>query len=193
VVSGKLCVVKDEFQFLRGERLLLRALEPGDVDTLLAWENDMRVWSVSNTLTPFSRFQIEEYVLQAQHDIFTTRQLRLMIDRIEPGREAPSIGTVDLFDFDPLHRRAGTGILIRESFRASGYASEAMKLLIKYAFGTLRLHQLYCNILPGNKPSLKLFEKLGFVRCGVKKDWIHEGRAWQEEWMFQLIHQDGQG
>jgi hypothetical protein len=62
------------------EKLRLRALEPGDVDFLLAMENDSSVWKVSNTLAPYSRFQIEQYVLNAPNDVFTNRQLRLMID-----------------------------------------------------------------------------------------------------------------
>jgi len=173
---------------LAGDNVLLRALEPGDAGLLYAWENDTSIWNVSNTLAPFSRFQIEEYVMNTQQDIFTTRQLRLMIDRLGVGDGEKSVGTIDLFDFDPVHRRAGVGILIREPYRSKGYAFEAMNIFIRYAFGTLRLHQLYCNIMPDNSSSLNLFEKLGFVKCGAKQDWVYDGRQWQEEWMFQLIN-----
>jgi diamine N-acetyltransferase len=176
---------------LKDVNITLRALEPGDVDLLFAWENDTAIWNVSNTLTPFSRFQVEQYVLNEQNDIFATKQLRMMIDVIAPGEEPKPVGTIDLFDFDPIHHRAGVGILVREPYRAKGYAFEAMNIFIRYAFGTLRLHQLYCNISPENVSSMKLFEKLGFVICGVKKDWIRDGRLWKEERMFQLINHDG--
>ena len=172
---------------LTGINIRLRALEPGDVDLLYAWENDTAIWNVSNTIAPFSRFQLEEYVLNAQNDIFAARQLRLMIDSVEPGEQEKTVGTIDLFDFDPFNCRAGVGILIREPFREKGYALEAMNIFIRYAFGTLHLHQLYCNISPGNVSSLNLFKKLGFVRCGVKEEWIKDGNDWQEEWMFQLV------
>lgn len=165
----------------------MRALEPGDVDVLYTWENDTAVWKVSSTIAPFSRFQLEEYVMNTRNDIFATRQLRLMIELVTPaGAETPA-GTIDLFDFDPIHARAGIGILVRESFRRKGYAEEALDLFIRYAFETLRLHQVYCNISPENTASIKLFEKSGFIRCGVKKDWNYDGQQWQEEWMFQLI------
>ena len=172
---------------LTGSHIALRALEPGDVDLLYSWENDTSVWPVSNTLAPFSRFQIEEYVLNAQNDIYATKQLRMMIDVQDAVSGEKSVGTVDLFDYDPHHFRAGLGILIRGANRHKGYGYEAMTLFIHYAFGTLRLHQLYCNISPENLPSLNLFKKLGFVKCGTKKDWIFDGKKWQEEWMFQLI------
>jgi diamine N-acetyltransferase len=172
---------------LAGNRVRLRALEPGDVDLLYTWENDTSIWEVSNTLAPFSRFQLEEYVLNARNDIFAARQLRLMIDLIEPQKNEKSIGTIDLFDFEPFHYRAGVGILVREDYQKNGFAREALEILISYAFGNLRLHQLYCNISTENTTSLHLFEKLGFKRCGIKKDWIYQQDKWKDEWMYQLI------
>jgi diamine N-acetyltransferase len=175
---------------LKGENVLLRALEPGDVDVLFEWENDTTVWDVSATLAPFSRFQVEQYVIGAQNDIYTNRQLRLMIDLTVPQADVVPIGTVDLFDFDPVHRRAGVGILVREPYRSKGYGAEAMKLFIRYAFDVLHLHQLYCNIMPANISSIKLFENLGFTNCGNKKEWLFDGQEWHDEWMFQLIRTD---
>ena len=176
---------------LEGRRVKLRAMEPGDVERLYNWENDTAIWSVSNTLAPFSRFQLEQYVLGGTQDIFTTKQLRLMVDLVSSPGGITTIGSIDLFDYDPFHRRAGTGILITEPFRSRGHAFEAMNLLIRYAFGLLDLHQLYCNIAPGNALSVRLFRKLGFRRCAIKKEWVREGQDWQDEWMFQLIRHDG--
>lgn len=174
--------------FLTGINLRLRALEPDDVDLLYSWENDTSIWNVGSTLAPFSRYHLEEYVLNSQNDIFATKQLRLMIDLIETGEKKKSVGTIDLFDFEPLHHRAGVGILICGPSREKGYGFEAMQIFIRYAFGTLHLHQLFCNISPDNISSLNLFNKIGFEKCGIKKDWIHDGQKWQEEWMFQLIN-----
>ena len=175
---------------LSGKNLRLRAPEPDDIDMLYAWENDTSVWRVSNTFTPFSRFQIEEFVMNARQDIFAARQLRLMIDLHESRPEPITIGSIDLFDFDPFHLRAGVGILIREEFRNQGFARETLEILIRYAFTLLQLHQLYCNVSAGNKPSCALFESLGFTSCGVKKEWINEGEKWQDEITFQLINKN---
>ena len=176
---------------LTGPHLRLRALEPGDIDILYSWENDTSIWKVSNTIAPFSKFQMEEYVLNSQQDIYASRQLRLMVELLQPAGEESLVGTIDLFDFDPYHLRAGVGIMIQEAYREKGYAREGMEILIPYAFGTLRLHQLYCNISPDNRASLQLFEKLGFTRCGVKHDWVIDGAQWKDEWMFQLINPHG--
>jgi len=176
---------------LTGVNVKLRALEPGDIGVLYEWENDTTVWDAGNTLTPFSRFQIESYILNEQNDLFASRQLRLMVELVQNNADGKPAGTIDLFDFDPVNFRGGVGLLIREPFRGKGYGTEAMEIFIRYAFGTLRLHQLYCNISPDNKSSLTLFRKLGFVQCGIKKGWNRDGDGWKDEWMFQLISHGG--
>ena len=173
---------------LTGKTIKLRALEPSDVDLLYNWENNSLIWQVSNTLVPFSRFVLEKYVADSHLDIFQARQLRLMIDYIEAD-PAETIGTIDLFDFDPIHRRAGIGVLIsQEKHRNRGFAGEALELLINYSFSVLQLHQLYCNIDSGNRISLKLFEKFGFRITGEKKDWNRTSEGWKSEYMLQLIN-----
>ncbi len=176
-----------EYEILKGKRLQLRAVELSDIDLLYKWENDPSIWKISSTITPYSRFQIEEYVMNVQNDIYASKQLRLMAVGHSGEIKGKSIGAIDLFDFDPYHLRAGIGILLREEFRGNGYASEALEILIKYAFGILNLRQLYSNVTPINTASISLFEKCGFERCGIKKDWVRSGSSWMEEWMFQLI------
>jgi diamine N-acetyltransferase len=144
---------------IKGKKITLRALELADAELLYQWENDMTLWHLSNTLTPFSKFTLEQYILNAHQDIFTIKQLRLMIDLVEENK---TIGSIDLFDFDPNHRRAGLGILILRDYRGKGYASEALDLMIDYGFQTLKLHQLFCNIGVSNKESLNLFTKKKF-------------------------------
>jgi len=174
---------------MNGTKLYIRALEPEDVDKLYEWENDCSIWHLSNTITPLSRFTLEQYVLNAGQDIYSTRQMRLMIDLKKPENGVTTIGSIDLFEFEPAHQRAGVGILIHEGFRGKGYASEAMNLMIDYAFKTLGIHQLYANISADNTESIRLFEGKGFRLIGVKKEWNRIRNKWIDESMFQLIHQ----
>jgi diamine N-acetyltransferase len=167
----------------------LRALEPEDLELLYNWENNNSYWVISNTVSPFSKYTLKRYLENAHKNIYETGQLRMMIDQI-PDKE--TIGTIDLFDFDPFHNRAGIGILIaNEKFRRKGYASMALTCLIEYCFKTLQLHQLYCNILANNCESIDLFEKHGFVQAGIKKDWIKTPDGYIDEQFFQLIKTQG--
>ena len=153
-------------QALEHKNIRLRAIEPEDLDLLYKWENDTSVWYLSNTLIPFSKFTLSQYIESARQDIYEAKQLRLII---EFKAEKRPVGAIDLFEFDPFNLRAGVGILIsNKEDRKKGYASEALETLIQYCFDILLLKQLYCNITEDNTDSLQLFIKHGFVIAGEK-------------------------
>ena len=176
---------------LQGQFILLRALEPSDIDVLYKWENDTDTWKISNTQTPFSRFVLEEYIVSSHQDIYSAKQLRLMIELMPfPGvtENKRVIGSIDLFDFDANHQRAGVGILIAEKGdRRNGYASEALKILVEYCFTTLNLHQVFCNITSDNESSVLLFQQHGFQVAGIKRQWIRDGGKFKDELFLQKI------
>ncbi len=154
---------------LQGENIYLRALEPEDLEFVYAIENDESIWEVSNTQTPYSRFLIRQYLENAHQDIYEAKQLRLVICK---NQDFEAVGLIDLFDFDPRNNRAGVGILIQNSTnRNSGIGTEALDLLIQYAFTKLNLHQLYANIDLENEASLALFTNFGFQNIGIKKQY----------------------
>jgi diamine N-acetyltransferase len=168
------------------KEIKLRAVEPEDLELLYKWENNDQYWIISNTLTPFSRFTLKRYIENSHRNIYENGQLRMMIEHISSKE---TIGTIDIFDFDPFHKRAGLGILIaEENFRKQGYATMSLECMIDYCFKTLLLHQLYCNILSDNNESISLFKKLGFSQIGIKKDWINTNKGYLDELMFQLIN-----
>lgn len=171
--------------FIKSEHIYLRALESTDLELLYASENDASIWKVSNTITPFSRDVLELYLHSAHQDIYTNKQLRLMIclnDKHTP------IGTIDLFEFEPVHLRVGVGVLIFDVFRKNGYAFEAIELVKKYLRDTLMMNQLFCNISSSNTESISLFEKCCFEKIGIKKQWNQIAKnQFEDEIMYQLL------
>ena len=171
---------------LKGENIYLRALEPEDLDFIYHIENDEDIWEVSNTITPYSRFLIKQYLENAHQDIYEAKQLRLVICKCSNDN---AIGLIDLFDFDATSRRAGIGIIIQnEMNRNNGFGKEALSLVVKYAFVQLQLHQLYANIGIDNKASQMLFTSIGFEKMGVKKDWNFVNNSFKDEFFYQLIN-----
>lgn len=165
-------------------KIVLRSLEPEDVDLLYRWENNMEIWEFSNTRSPFSRHILAEYIKNSARDVYENKQLRLIIE----NWERHPVGAVDLFDFDPYHMRAGVGILVHNvKDRNHGYAYDALEALSGYAVNSLGLKQLFANIGADNKTSIKVFEKAGFVRNGVKKYWLKTATGWKDEYFFQKI------
>lgn len=170
---------------MKYKEIRLRALEPEDLELLYQWENNHAYWMISNTLTPFSKYTLKRYLKNSHKNIYETGQLRLMIDHLA---DKITIGTIDIFEFDPFHKRAGVGILIaNEAYRRRGYATMSLKCLIDYCFNTLQLHQLFCNILANNCESIDLFQKAGFVQTGIKKEWVLTSEGYLDEHFFQLV------
>lgn len=170
---------------LKGDKVYLRALEPEDLDFVLEVENNEELWEVSSTQVPYSKFMIRNYLKNSHRDIYEVKQLRLVIcDYTEQ-----QIGLIDIFDLDPKNRRAALGIIIANTGeRRKGLGAESLSLICKYCFKHLELHQVYANITEENSGSIKLFENQGFVKAGLKKDWNLVNGKFQNEILYQFIH-----
>lgn len=172
--------------FTQNENIIIRAAEPDDANLIYNWENDQEIWRVSETYMPYSRYQVEQFLLN-NNDLFSARQTRFIIEKknkLEP------IGCIDIYDFDPLHFRAGIGILIQKEYRKQGYAKEAIQLILEYCFNILMLKQIYCLIDSLNHDSLNLFKHIGFEQCGYRKEWIRTPDGFIDEIELQYINKN---
>lgn len=171
---------------LSNEYVNLRAPEPADIEFVYGLENDAKLWNVSNTHNPFSRFDIEQYVMMIDKDIYSAKQLRFIIEK--KGDNSFNVGTIDIFDFDVHNRRCGIGITIIDEFRKLGYAKMALDICVNYIFKHLNIHQIYCNIDFDNFASIKLFTNAGFEISGVKKEWNLRNKEWIDVNFYQKIN-----
>jgi len=169
--------------FLKSEDIYLRALEPNDLDFLYTLENDTSVWQVSNTTTPYAKHVLQNYLEQATADIYTVKQLRLLICT----HQNQPVGAIDLFDFEPTHQRAGIGIVIAANFRQQGFATQALQLVLTYCQEQLLLHQVFCSVISTNQASLQLFKQAGFQAIGTRREWIKTATGRLDLLEFQKI------
>lgn len=161
--------------FLQSDNIVLRALEPEDLDFLYTLENDASLWGTTNTVSPYSKYELKQYIASSPRDIYTQGQLKLIIERKVDGER---LGLLDLFNFDYHNSRLEVGIIISEPFRRSGYALEALQQAREYVFGFLHLHQIYCHIPVGNTASESLFTKAGYKKTATLPDWIQCETRW---------------
>ena len=168
---------------LQGKNCNLRSLEPEDLDFLFSAENNESFWEISNTQTPYSKYILQKYIENAHQDIYEAKQYRFVIC----NKQNIPVGMIDLFDFNPQHNRVGVGILILPENQGKGFGSEALEMVIDYAFTYLNVHQIFANITADNHKSIALFEKLNFKKIGIKKDWIYANTHYKDELLYQLI------
>ncbi len=161
--------------------VVLRAMEPEDLDLLYRIENDQNLWNVSVTNVPYSRYTLHNYIASASGDIYKDGQVRLMIE----NGEGAVVGIVDVVDFNPVHRRAEVGIVIADKFRRHGYACGALKRVAEYSLRVLHLHQLYAVVNADNAASLALFTKMDYAPTAHLTDWLYDGHAYHDAVVMQ--------
>lgn len=161
----------------------LRAIEPADLELLYLWENDAEVWRVSGTLVPVSRDRLARFISEQSYDLYATRQMRLVVDV-----DDVMVGSVDIFDFEPLHRRFGVGILIyADEHRRKGYARRVVEMVKEYARNILDLKQIWVTIDEDNAASIALFQGCGFVLSARRREWINRAGRFVDELEYQCI------
>jgi len=167
--------------------LSLRAMEPEDLDLLYHIENDPQLWGVGVTNVPYSRYILHDYIAHASADIYTDRQLRLIV---ELSDSHATVGVVDLIQFDPRHRRAEVGIVIVSPQRRRGYARSALQSLARYAVTVLGLHQLYAIVAADNQAAIQLFRSSGYRHTATLPQWLSSGHTFTDALLMQLFLSD---
>lgn len=163
----------------------LRAIELDDVDLFYEWENAIELWEEGNTMRPFSKYALEDYVINSQNEsLYSAKQMRLMID-VERNNAIYTLGCIDVYDFEARDSKAAVGIFIAESERKKGYAKKAILLLEKMIKNIYNLHQLYAYVTEDNEDSKILFEKSGFLQTATLKDWVCRDNKFKNVIVYQ--------
>ena len=165
------------------DEVTLRAMEPEDLDLLYKIENDRQLWNVGNTSVPYSRYLLHDYIATSSADIYTDRQVRLVVE----NGVGETVGVADITDFDAKNCRAEVGIVIVQQHRNQGYARQALLKIADYSLHVLHLHQLYAIIDADNSLSLQLFKKAGYHETACLKDWLYDGKNYHDAVLMQIF------
>jgi len=101
------------------------------------------------------------------------------------------VGYCSIYDIDYKARKAEVSVLIGEKeFHGKGFGKEATAFMIRYAFEYLKLNSLFATITELNVPSIKTFEKCGFKRIGVRRDYEFINGKFEDEILFDMTKKD---
>lgn len=174
---------------LRGERVRLREFRPGDLDAVYGIVGDDRV-------TRFLSFDTRTRA-HAQD------MLGGILDRVrhQPRTEyylaITPADTSELVGFARLAlggvRAAKLGYAIAHAHQGKGYATDAVRTMLAFAFGPLGLHRVTAAIGPDNPASIAVVQRVGFTREGVLRDHVHTNGAWRDSVLFSLLAHEWQG
>lgn len=169
-----------ELPVLEGERLKLRGLRESDADDIFSIYSDPEVILYWSSPAYTSVDEALTLIRETQKQFRERSLFEWGAEHTESGRV---IGTCTMLNVDISHRRAEIGYAFAREFWGKGYATEAVELLIAFAYGPMNLHRLEADVHPENAASLRLLEKQGFRREGhLRERWHHLGRI--EDGMF---------
>ena len=152
---------------IRGDRVVLRPLEREHLARCVKWFNDPEVTYFLGRDTPLTMSEEERWF----------KDYRSKVDEEIYAIEVDGnhIGNVGLHGIDRSNRRASIGIVIGEKeFWEKGLGTDAMRTALGYAFDRLGLHKVNLDVIEYNARAIRVYERCGFVREGVRRDELYK-------------------
>jgi RimJ/RimL family protein N-acetyltransferase len=177
----------DRLPTIDAKRVRLRSLAASDLDAIYAVFSDpqsMRWWSMP-AMT--DRAEAVGYLERIQAGFESKTLFQWGVERKE---DALVIGTTTLFHLDPGNARAEIGYILGSAWWGQGYMQEALKALVRYAFGEMKLRRIEADVDPRNTSSLKSLDRLGFRREGLLRErWNVAGEIQDTAYFGLLAHE----
>jgi len=170
---------------LNGPRLSLTAYSKDDLAALLPFFQDLSTlrYYLPTTVRPFNLEQLD-LLLSDWNDGQSN-----FVFAIRHKGEICGLVNLDGLDFPNSHAEIGIAITNKLQ-RGQGFASEALQLLLDFAFGELNLQRIWCRIISGNDPSVRLFTRTGFVQEGVLRQHVRRSGAFRDMLVFGLLRDE---
>ncbi|NGP45672.1 GNAT family N-acetyltransferase [Bacillaceae bacterium SIJ1] len=153
--------------FWQDDKVRFRSIHPDD------WESDYtekfdtparRLLECSTELPPTVT---DSKKFTEENTDFSSTNGRIMFTLENLGGE--NVGGINLNSIDERNGTFSIGIVIDKKHRGQGYGTNAMKILLKYAFLERRLHKFNDYVLEGNEASAQMLRKLGCLQEGVRR------------------------
>ena len=156
-----------------------------DADSIARWSRDSQFWRLAHTepALPVLPRYVKQKLEERPIDLHGFAIRTLADDRL--------IGLTGLYTIFQPPREAFIGIQIGErDCWGKGYGTDALRVLLRYAFGELNLYRVSLSVLEGNDRAMRSYEKCGFRYEGRERQaWTYDGRRWDEIYMGLLCEE----
>jgi [ribosomal protein S5]-alanine N-acetyltransferase len=177
------------FPELTTARLLLREIVPADLDAFVAIQNDPEVTRYFGR-APLTREQCAARLAEVETSIREGTAIRWALI---PRDGDALIGSAGFWKRDLAHHHAELGYELARAWWGRGLMAEALEAIVAFGFGAMGLHRVEANTDPANVGSMRVLEKVGFVREGtLRENWHHDGR-YTDTATFGLLARDLEG
>ncbi|MED2947745.1 GNAT family protein [Bacillus subtilis] len=170
---------------LKGKTIYVRPLEVKDAEENLRLQSENRMIRADDYYTvEGQRKRITEYQERLEKDeeyhfgIFTASDDRL-------------IGTVSLFQIiRGALQTAFIGYFLDKAHNGKGIMTEAVRLVVDFAFHELKLHRIEAGVMPRNLGSMRVLEKAGFHKEGIARKNVKINGVWEDHQVLAILNPD---
>jgi RimJ/RimL family protein N-acetyltransferase len=151
---------------LKGEKVILRTIRKDDIEHWLKWYNDPDIlkYLSPNLMYGVNREKEEEYYNSIRH--FPNNKIYAI-----ETHDGKVVGNIGLHNINHEWSNAEVSIIIGEKeYWGKGYAADAIRVLIKFAFDRVNLHRVYLHVSEDNKGGIRCYERSGFKKEGVLRE-----------------------
>jgi RimJ/RimL family protein N-acetyltransferase len=149
---------------IAGKLVFLRPAERTDIPLFVRWLTDARTAEHLAVRGPIGQAMEERWFDDMLEHQGRSRWF-FVICRLDDGR---AVGSIDLHEMDLTNGGAGLGIAIGDPADTSkGYGSDAIRALVDFGFGALRLERIWLDVFDDNARGRHVYERLGFVHEGT--------------------------
>ena len=174
---------------LHTARLRLRPFNDSDANNLFALHSNAYVLRYWDTPPWSERLRAEQFIATCREIAEAGTGTRLAVDRVADGA---FIGWCSLTGWNPDYRSASTGYCFDDAAWGQGFATEAARALLQWAFDTLEINRVQAETDTRNLASARVLEKLGFTREGtLREDCVVNGEV-SDSWVYGLIRREWQ-
>ena len=172
-------------EFLSGEKVYLRPVEPGDYPQFYRWANDVETRGLTGETRPSSYAALQEYYEQMQK---ATDRVWLAVVVRETHQVIGETGLLRMF---PPWRTTDWSLIIGEkNARGQGYGTQAAWLMLNYAFGYQNFHRVAIGVVGFNSGALHFYERLGFKREGIQEQGYYYDHEYHDFVMMRLLEDE---
>jgi diamine N-acetyltransferase len=174
--------------FMIGECVYLRPLEKDDLAHVRRWSNDPEIRRLTGEVRPMTQAGAEAFWEKVQND-----QDRIWFAVVLKENDQ-LIGEAGLLRMFPAWRTTDLSIILGEKQAwGQGYGTEAITLLLDYAFGYLNFHRVAIGVVAFNHAALSFYKKIGFKQEGVQRDGYYHDHQYHDFIMMSILEDEFRG
>ena len=176
--------MKNPLLRVKGKKVFLRYVALDDFEEMRTLFNESRKFYKGLIDTPDT---IEKFTAYAARNESEANEC-FVICRNEDER---IVGAINLSQiFRRSFQNAYLGYSLGVKYTGKGYMTEAVELVLRYAFKDLKLHRVEANVQPENLPSIAVLKRCGFTREGFSRKYLKIGGRWRDHERFAIIIED---